>query len=139
MLVNGTSTGFINSSRGLRQGDPLSPLLFLLVMEVLSRLFKKTEERGFIQGFQVGAATGSGLGISHLLYADDTILFCDACPEQVTYIRRVLTCFEAVIGLRVNMIKSEMMPIGEVENLYSLADILSCRVGALPLNYLGMP
>ena len=57
----------------------------------------------------------------------------------MTYIRRVLTCFEAVTGLRVNMSKSEIMPIGEVENLYSLADILSCRVGALPLNYLGMP
>ena len=57
----------------------------------------------------------------------------------MTYIRMVLTCFEAVTGLRVNMSKSEIMPIGEVENLYSLADILSCRVGALPLNYLGMP
>ena len=68
-------------------------------------------------------ATGKGLGVSHLLYADDTILFCDASPEQLMYIRRVLTCFEAVTGLRVNMSKSGMMPIGEVDNLSS-ADIL---------------
>ncbi len=48
VLVNGTPLSFFNSSRGLRQGDPLSPLLFLLVMEVLSRLFKRIEEGGFI-------------------------------------------------------------------------------------------
>ena len=76
--------------------------------------------------------------MSHLLYADDTILFCDACPEQLMYIRRVLTCFEAVTGLRVNMSKSEIIPIREVDNLSSLADILSCRIGALPMTYLGM-
>jgi hypothetical protein len=85
VLVNGSPVGFFNSSRGLRQGDPLSPLLFLLVMKMLSRLFKKTEEGGFIRGFQVGVVTREGLGVSHLLYADDTILFCDACPEQYLY------------------------------------------------------
>ena len=99
VLVNGSPVGFFNSSRGLRQGDLLSPLLFLLVMKVLSRLFKKTEEGGFIRGFQVGVATREGLSVSHLLYADDTILFCDACPEQLTYILRVLTYFEVVTGL----------------------------------------
>ena len=139
VLINGSPAGFFSSSRGIRQGDPLSPLLFLLVMEVLSRMMQKTEEGGFIHGFQVGAALGNRLEVSHLLYADDTILFVDACPEQVTYLRRVLTCFEAVTGLRVNMNKSEMVPIGEVTNLSYLADILSCRIGSLPMTYLGMP
>jgi hypothetical protein len=139
VLINGSPAGFFPSSRGIHQGDPLSPLLFLLVMEVLNRMLKKTEEGGFIHGFQVGAALGDRMEVSHLLYADDIILFCDACPEQVTYLRRVLTCFEAVTGLRVNMSKSEMVPIGAVPNLSHLADILSCQLGTLPMTYLGMP
>ena len=72
---------FFDSSKGLKQGDPLSPLLFLLIMEVLSRILKKTEEGGFIQGFHVGPVNSSGIRVSHLLFTDDTILFCDASKE----------------------------------------------------------
>uniref|UniRef100_A0A2N9ERP6 Reverse transcriptase domain-containing protein n=1 Tax=Fagus sylvatica TaxID=28930 RepID=A0A2N9ERP6_FAGSY len=127
------------SSCELRQGDPLSPLLFLLIMEVLSRMLRRSVERGFIKGFQVGRDLQSSVCVSHLLYADDTILFCDANPEQLLYIRMVLTCFEAVIGLKVNMTKSEMVPIGEVPNLSAMAELLYCRIGSLPLQYLRMP
>jgi hypothetical protein len=55
------------------------------------------------------------------------------------YIRLVLSCFEAATGLRVNLSKSEMVPIGDVDNLAVLANILCCRIGQLPMNYLGMP
>jgi hypothetical protein len=139
VLVNGSPEGFFSCSRGLRQGDPLSPLLFLLVMEVLSRMLRKVEEEGLIQGFRAGSNAVDGLCISHLLYADDTILFCDADPDQLLYVRMVLTCFEAVTGLRVNMAKSEMVPIGEVQNISDLADSLCCHIGGFPLSYLGMP
>jgi hypothetical protein len=81
MIVNGSPNGFFKSSCGLRQGDPLSPLLFLLIMEVLSRLLRRSVEMGFIKGFQVGRDMHSRVCVSHLLYADDTILFCDANPE----------------------------------------------------------
>ena len=81
VLVNGSPSGFFSSLRGLRLGDPLSPLLFLLVMEVLSKMLCQTEG-GFIIGFRVGADAVNGLCISHLLFADDTILFCDANPEK---------------------------------------------------------
>jgi hypothetical protein len=73
VLINGTLAGFFHSSRGIQQGDPLSLLLFLVVMKVLSRLLKKTEG-GFICGFQVGAALGDRLEVSHLCM--QMILFC---------------------------------------------------------------
>ena len=81
VLVNGSPEGFFGSSRGLRQGDPLSPLLFLLIMAVLSRILTKTEENNLIRGFHVGAVNSIGVRISHLLFADDTILLCDASRD----------------------------------------------------------
>jgi hypothetical protein len=101
--VNGSPAGFFKSSRGLCQGDPLSPLPFLLVMEVLSRLLKKTVKGGFISGLKIGAAENTGLVISHLLFADDTLLFCHADIEQFLYLRLVLNCFEDITGLKVNL------------------------------------
>ena len=139
VLVNGSPTGFFDSSRSLRQGDPLSPLLFLLIMEVLSRMLRRSVERGFIRGFQVGRGDMTKVSVSHLLYAYDTILFCDAHPKQLLYIRMVLNCFEVVTGLKVNMNKSEMVPIGVVTDLGALADLLYCRISSLLLQYLGMP
>ena len=109
VLANGSPAGFFGSSRGIYQGDPLSPLLFLLVMEVLSRLLKKTEDGGFLCGFQAGSHRQGGLKISHLLFANDTILFCDASREQLLYIRMVLIFFEAITSLRVNVGKSEIV------------------------------
>ena len=81
----------------------------------------------------------SGVSISQLLFADDTVLFCNAFREQLFYIRMALRCFQAITGLKVNMGKSEIVPIGEVSNLNDLASILPCRVGHLPMKYLGLP
>jgi hypothetical protein len=108
-------------------------------MEVLSRMLCRTEEAGLIRGFQAGKSPATGISVSHLFFADDTIVFCDAEPEQLLHLRMVLTCFEAVTGLGVNMTKSELVPVGEVSNLTQLADILCCRIGVLPLMYFGLP
>jgi hypothetical protein len=102
-------------------------------------MLRKVEEEGLIRGFRAGSNAANGLCISHLLYADDTILFCDVDPDQLLYVRMVLTCFEAVTGLRVNMAKSEMVPVGEVQNISELAESLCCHIGGLPLSYLGIP
>jgi hypothetical protein len=79
-MVNGSLIGFFNSSRGIRQGDLLSPLLFLLVMEILSKMLQRAMNMGLILGFRVSGTHGRILDISHLS-TDDTIVFCDASPE----------------------------------------------------------
>ena len=108
-------------------------------MEVLSRILKKTKECGLLRGFHVGPINSIGVRISHLLFTDDTILFCDASKDQLLSIRLVLTCFQAFTDLKVNVGKSEIVPVGEVGNIYALATILRCRAGSLPMKYLGMP
>jgi len=75
VLVNGTLAGFFGSSRGLRQGDPLSPLLFVIVMEAFSKLFSVTVQRGFLSGFSVGSSSNGVINISHLLFTDDALVF----------------------------------------------------------------
>ena len=58
--------------------------------------------------------------------------------DQLLYIRKLLTCFEVVTGLRINLSKSEGVPIGEFGSLVKLAYIIGCKIGSLPMNYLGM-
>ena len=73
---------------------------------------------GFITGFCAGPAV-KGLSISHLLFADDTILFCDVNIKQILYIRMVMNCFEAVTDFKVSLGKTEVVPIGNVGNIIS--------------------
>ena len=66
---------------------------------------------------------------SHLLFADDTIAFCEAKKEHLTHLRWILFWFEAASGLRINLAKSEIIPVGEVEEVDEMAVELGCRVG----------
>ena len=129
---------FFGSLKGLRQGDPLSPMLFLIMMEVFSRMLRRVEGAGLIRGFKVEGRRGGGECVTHLLFVND-ILFCDTDVKQILHIRLLLLSFQAVTGLKVNVHKSEMVPIGEVDDMHALAEILGCRVGKLPMSYLGMP
>ncbi len=82
ILVNGSPCGFFQSTCGLRQGDPLSPMLFVIIMEALSKLLDKVIERRFLAGFSV---SGGSISVSHLFFIDDTLIFCDAYPTQLLY------------------------------------------------------
>jgi hypothetical protein len=139
ILVNGTPTGFFQSSRGIRQGDPLSPLLFVVVMEALSKMLNSSMLQGLLSGFSMDIKDNEALVMNHLLFADDTLIFCGAQAEHVRNLRCTFLCFEAVSGLRINLGKFELVPIGEVEDVESLAHILGCRIGSLPTTYLAMP
>ena len=109
------------------------------MMEVFSRMLRRVEGASLIRGFKVEGRKGGGECVRHLLFADDTILFCDADVEQILHIWLLLLNFQAVTGLKVNVHKSEMVPIGEVDDVHALAEILGCRVGELPMSYLSMP
>ena len=75
VLINGSPSGFFQSSRGLRQGDPLSPYLFIIVMEVFSCLLRRAIKGVFLSGWRVRGKSGEGVQISHLLFTDDTLDF----------------------------------------------------------------
>ncbi|CAN1792638.1 Putative ribonuclease H protein At1g65750 [Linum perenne] len=77
--------------------------------------------------------------VSHLLYADDAMLFCDATEDQVRIVVATLICFECITGLKVNLHKSSLFPVGFVPNIRVFADIVGCKVEAFPTSYLGLP
>ena len=76
VLVNGVPTGFFFSSKGLRQGDPLSSYLFVMGMEVRSVLIRMSVDGGFLLGCRIRGKGRTEMNISHLLFADDTVVFC---------------------------------------------------------------
>ena len=139
ILVNGVPAGYFPNSRGLRQGDPLSPYVFVLGMEVLSALLRRAVGGGFISGCRIQGRGGMEINVSHLLFADDTIIFCEARQDHITYLSWILVWFEVASGLGINLAKSEVIPVGEVEDIEVLAMELGCKVGALPSVYLGLP
>ena len=71
---------------------------------------------------------GEGIQVSHLLFADDTLIFCQAQEEQITFLLWLLMWFEVISGLRVNLDKSELIPIGRVEDVEELAFELCCNL-----------
>jgi hypothetical protein len=108
-------------------------------MEALSRMLNESMLQGLLSGFSVGIRDNEVLVVNHLLFADDTLIFCGAQAEHVRNLRCTFSCFEAVSRLRINLEKSELVPIGEVGDVESFAHILSCRIGSLPMTYLGLP
>ncbi|CAN0871761.1 LINE-1 retrotransposable element ORF2 protein [Linum grandiflorum] len=138
ILVNGEAAGYFQSSRGLRQGDSLSPFLFLLIMEILSKMIGKVREAGWFRGFHMQESADLG-EVTHIFYADDAMLFCDAEESQVRILLATLVCFENITGLRVNVHKSLMFVVGEVDDAEFFAEIFGCEVGHFPASYLGLP
>ena len=113
VLVNGTPIEFFSTFRGLRQGNPLSPYLFVLTMEAFSILISRAEKKCFIRGFKVMGRSGEGASISHLLFVDDTFLFCEDNRNHLVFWKWVVIYFEVVSDLKINLQKSEIIPIGE--------------------------
>ena len=90
VLINRSPVELFSTQKRLRQGDPLSPFLFILAMEGLSQLLARAKELQWIQGFQVGSNPTTTVNVSHLLYADDTLIFCGADRQQVSNLNTTL-------------------------------------------------
>ncbi len=108
-------------------------------MKALSRLLDRAVKEGLFSGFSVGTLAENSLMVSHLLFVDDTLIFCGTDSEQISNLRYVFTWFEAVSGLKINLSKSEIVPVGDVPHIVELMQILGCKQSVLPLQYLGLP
>lgn len=134
ILLNGKPGAPIKHRRGVRQGDSLSPMLFILAMEVLARLFSMATEQGIIRPLQTQA-------IKHhcSMYADDVILFAQPEPREARAIKEVLRIFGDASGLRINLSKCSITLIyGDEDSLPQLQEILGCQRAEFPITYLGL-
>ncbi|RVW63734.1 LINE-1 retrotransposable element ORF2 protein [Vitis vinifera] len=137
VLVNGSAKGWVKASRGLRQGDPLSPFLFTLVADVLSRMLLRAEERNMLEGFRVGR---NRTRVSHLQFADDTIFFSNTREEDLQTLKSLLLAFGHISGLKVNLDKSNIYGINlDQAHISRLVETLECKASGWPILYLGLP
>ena len=108
-------------------------------MEALSCLINRVVEGNYLSGSRIANGRSEELAISHLLYADDTFLFCEADKDRLKFLSWILMWFEAMSGLKINLNKSEIIPIGPMAKVEELASELGCKVGSLPTSYMGLP
>ncbi|XP_026451585.1 uncharacterized protein LOC113351892 [Papaver somniferum] len=136
MAINGTTSPLFRSTKGLKQGNPLSPFLFILIVVVLSLMIKRAADLNLLFGFK---PSSEAFEINHLQFADDLIVFLDDSCKQVNNLKNVLLGFEHVSGLRVNFQKSALVSVGEAVNAMEGAVIFGCSITTFPMKYLEIP
>jgi len=137
MRINGSLVGFFPCCRGVRQGDPLSPLLFCLAEEVLGRGIsmlvndKKILHMASPQGYVIP---------SHILYVDDIFVFCRANNKPLKILSIFLKIYGDFLGQYVNSSKNSFFTMDNfVRFVTKIQRLLSCSHGCLPFTYLGVP
>ena len=132
------SRGHIIPSRGLRQGDPIFPFLFLFCAEELSSLLKQATSTGSLKGV---ATCPHGPQISHLLFADDSFIFCRATLEDCSHLEQILETYEHASGQKMNREKTFL--IFSSNTSQDLQEEIKQRFGAEVIHqhetYLGLP
>ncbi|CAH9090352.1 unnamed protein product [Cuscuta epithymum] len=135
VLVNGRPHGFFKPLRGVKQGDPLSPLLFIIASEVFTRGLKSAVNEGYIKPYWMGC---SGYPITHLGFADDLLIFINGEARSILAFKRFLDSYQNVSGQAVNFSKSTFVsgniPARRISNIENL---LGMTKTSLPLKYLG--
>ena len=135
VLLNGVRGQWFKHKTGLRQGDPLSPMLFILAMEPLQLMLNKATEQGLLSPI---CNRNAKLRIS--LFADDAAIFLNPVGEEVQVVKHILEAFGRASGLITNTEKSEVYPIRcEGLDLQHIMDAFKCPVKSFPCKYLGLP
>jgi len=136
VIINGELHGFFNSSRGIRQDDPLSPYLFVLAMEGLSGLLQyATQNPSFKYHWHCKPNS-----ITHLCFANDLMLFCNVDPDSIGILKACLDKFSQLSGLTINHSKSSLYLSSVIEELQSnIQQLLGFQQGCLLVKYLGVP
>lgn len=115
VLVNGSPVPEFKMWKGLRQGDPLAPFLFLVVAEGLNGVLKKAVHLHKFTGFKLGS--NSEVEVSMVRVADDTLFIGEATTQNVLTFKFVLRCFELASGLKVNFSKSKLIAVAVGDNI----------------------
>lgn len=130
VLVNGSPPREFKMSKGIRQGDPMAPFLFLIVAEGLNGLIRGALEKGIYKEYVI-SGRDQEFGISHTQYVDDTILVGEMINLNVRVVKCILRSYELVAGLKVNFYKSGLIGIKSRPGfLEGAANILNCKMGA---------
>ena len=135
--VNDEIGPYFQTKRGLRQGDPMSPILFNIVADMLALIIKRAKDDGQIRGVIPNLLDD---GLSILQYTDDTIIFINHDLEQAKNLKLLLCAFEQLSGLKINFHKSEIFCYGaakEMQDFYT--NLFGCNAGEYPFRYLGIP
>ncbi|XP_048497943.1 uncharacterized protein LOC125496507 [Beta vulgaris subsp. vulgaris] len=136
LSINGQLCGFFQGKRGVRQGDPISPLLFVIAMEYFSRLMKKMQKKTQFD-FHYRC---SELKLSHLIFADDLMLFCKGVPQSAIMIKRVLKTFSVTSGLCASAEKTTAYFGNVKEEIHRrILQVTGIQKGQFPFRYLGVP
>ncbi|KAL3820475.1 hypothetical protein ACJIZ3_006380 [Penstemon smallii] len=137
-VLNGVNFGAVKPERGIRQGDPLSPYLFLFCAESLSALICQEERRGHLEGISICRGAPR---VSHLLFADDTLIMCQATEEAAIHVNNLLLAYGLASGQNINFEKSSVVFTKNTEE-----DEIALILRSLPIRrepkherYLGLP
>ena len=137
IIVNGAVKRLFYLQKGLRHGCPLSPYLFIICAEVFSNLIRQAEQNKFIHGLRFSIE----LSISHLFFADDSLIFTRATVDECISLKRLFECYEKASGQVFNMEKSSMFFSSSTkpEHVQAIRQIFQLNVVSKHEKYLGLP